>query len=630
MKKAKQYVISIGLAAALDFVAAFFVLNNRVDSRVVESSSFFDNRDGVAVAVPVYQSAVQGKSFFDAAFAKASKSALEPPSAAASIVSPHHLLVADKIAALFDSVSSPNVETVVVFSPNHFSVGAAPILFSRGTWRTPYGDLVSDVEAVNGLLSSLEAIAANASRDADSPDVAIDELPFANEHGIGALAPFVARSFPNAKIVAALFDESAASSSNTNLVADAVRALFEERPDAFVVASIDFSHYLPTLAQSFHDEVSLASLRRGGCSSDCDNLDLEIDSNVVLEAMFEWNKLAGVETFAEAFHTSSLGIAPSIPFSENTSHVGGWFSAGKSDASSFLSFLFVGDIMLDRGVRLKLESEGADWPWRKISRWIDGAHFTIGNLEGTVNERASKFTYEPPFQFVFSADAVSELAEHVDFVSLANNHSWDVGSAGEIETRNRLEDIELDWFGGFDDPTDYNYFGLDDVRTVIIGYNAFAPDEAVLERTILTARAEADFVIVMPHWGVEYQSVHSREQERLARLMVQAGADLIIGSHPHVVQDVDVINGAPIIYSLGNFIFDQPFQETKIGLGLGVIIDGQSVILHLIPVSVNGGQPAPVSDAEAALVLDSLAKKSNPNLYGELQSGRLTVSRRAK
>jgi len=501
------------------FAASFFAASPS------EQMEFQPSEEAVVFSGRVYSSGLANRMFFDTAYTKAASHPLKAPANIRAIVSPHHLLVADRVAALFSSVASKRVKTVVVLSPNHFSRGRAPIVLSEGAWATPYGPVLSDAGTARELAKSFS--------DTSSRVISIDETPFAEEHGIAALTPFIARSFPNANIVPILFDETAIGYGE---VSDLMRKLVALRPDAFLVASVDFSHYLPSAPQSFHDDVSIACLKRGlNCQPLDGSPDLEVDSNAALGALKVWNALMEAERFTLAFHTSSLGLIPSGRADENTSHIGGWFSSGDASAEPFASFQVVGDIMLDRGVRLKMDEYGVSYPWEQVERFLRGTHFVVGNLEGTVSERPSRFTYNPPFQFVFDPSAVEEMRALINLVSLANNHSRDVGIAGEEETREWLDDLGVAWFGSFADPTLIRIAGAGGFQIAFVGWNVFASSEDTLVKAIAQARDEADFTVVMPHWGTEYQSVHSAEQRRLAERIVGMGADLIVGFDVHLL-----------------------------------------------------------------------------------------------
>jgi len=127
----------------------------------------------------------------------------------------------------------------------------------------------------------------------------------------------------------------------------------------------------------------------------------------------------------------------------------------------------------------------------------------------------------------------------------------------------------------------------------------------------------------MPHWGNEYATTHSVAQHALAQKMIEAGADLIVGSHPHLVQDIELADGVPVVYSLGNFIFDQYNVEGWNQLALDVMTDGKTLSLRLLPTYGRGGRPTPVSDATAAAIFKSIAERSDPQIADQLLSGRL-------
>ena len=176
-----------------NFLMAFRVASVPVFTVSKTTSTFPD---------PVYTSGLSDRTFFDTAYDKAVADPFEAPLDVHAIVSPHHLLVADRIAALFSSVASKRVKTVIVLSPNHFSRGRTPVLLSRGSWNTPYGIVSSDLQAIDEL----------------AEDVVVDETPFSEEHGIGSLTPFIARSFPNAKIIPVVIDETTLGSDKVALL----------------------------------------------------------------------------------------------------------------------------------------------------------------------------------------------------------------------------------------------------------------------------------------------------------------------------------------------------------------------------------------------------------------------------
>jgi poly-gamma-glutamate synthesis protein (capsule biosynthesis protein) len=198
-------------------------------------------------------------------------------------------------------------------------------------------------------------------------------------------------------------------------------------------------------------------------------------------------------------------------------------------------------------------------------------------------------------------------------VSEANNHAYDWGPAALVDTLKRLSAAGIRPVGAGRNDLEAHYpvfVNLGGLRTAFLAYVDIDPKEAMAgvdrpgvawleaERVVADirfARPMVDLVIVCPHWGNEYAKGPTREQVRLAREMIDAGADLIVGSHPHVVQPLEKYRGGWIAYSLGNFVFDQKDAATHRGLMLKVRVSGKQVVeVTPLPININ-------SDFQAAL-----------------------------
>ncbi|HAL49910.1 MAG: hypothetical protein UU40_C0001G0015 [Candidatus Uhrbacteria bacterium GW2011_GWD2_41_121] len=546
------------------------------------------------------------QNYYDSAYERGEADAVDGIS---SIISAHHLVVADKIAELFSMASSNKVDTVIILSPNHFDAGRSAIQTTLGSWETYYGIVEADASVIDDLTDELDGLT-------------LEDQTFENEHGVSTLLPFVARSFPNAKIVPIVIHESLSDEERQALA----NSIVKYAPNALVVASMDMSHNLPELVSDFHDEITLLILEQGRA----ENIDPEIDANAVLDVLFEINTLREDQAWNLTYHDSSLGSGLTANWLENTSHILGYFASGESESDQFASLHFVGDIMLDRAVRSKIDEYGQDYPWKQMSRFLDGVNLTIGNLEGTVNEQASTYTVNPPFRFVFSPESVAKMNEYIDIVSLANNHASDVGTSGVQETKDRLDEMGIPWFGSYSTPVPSLETNINGMELTFIGYHQFASDIDEVVELIEEGYSKGRFVIVYPHWGNEYQVTPSTTQRSLAQTMIDAGADLIIGSHPHVAQGIEVIDGVPVVYSLGNFIFDQIDPATFPALTAGVIIDQDSIEIHLLPVWTQASQPTPMSDQESIDLLLDLAVYSSESIMTEVQNGVITVEKKGE
>ncbi|MBI2550904.1 AmmeMemoRadiSam system protein B [Candidatus Uhrbacteria bacterium] len=559
---------------------------------------------------PLFSSGFYQKDFFDRAYASFPAVDLVQTQ---SILSPHHLIEAKEMARLFTLASNEQVNLVILLSPNHFDAGHATMQTTSGRYQTPYGELEIDQTAVKQVRSRVQTITE-------------EPATFFKEHGVAALTPFIKRSFPSAKLLPIVLHETA-SKRETEQLGSELANLF---PNAVVIASIDMSHYLPNYAADWHDERTLRTLTLGVSTLLTPSVSrpLEIDSNASLRTLLSLNRTRGDEAWHLTHHGSSLDMGATSTPEENTSHFLGYFLPGAPEATRTASLHFVGDIMLDRGVRRITDKEGVAYPWEKIGRFLLGSDLVIGNLEGTVSDRPSIATDDPPFHFGFPLASIEALQEHIDVVSLANNHTMDFGNKGNKETRENLTTLGLPFFGAWQTPDQVYETTINGIPITIIGYHQFQPDLEALDQLIKEAKAASRYVIIFPHWGTEYRVTPDSSQVALAKRMIKDGADLIIGGHPHVPQAMDVIDGVPVIYSLGNFIFDQRLPATWQSLTVGVTITDTDTVVHLLPISAKFGQPAPLSDAAAQQLIDRLAQASPTQWQEMIKSGTIRTTRK--
>jgi len=210
---------------------------------------------------------------------------------------------------------------------------------------------------------------------------------------------------------------------------------------------------------------------------------------------------------------------------------------------------------------------------------------------------------------------------------LANNHSADVGaSAGQEETRKWLDDIGIPYFGAWETPDPVYETMIEGEQIAIIGYHQFRPNIERMKEVIQEQSEAGKFVMVLPHWGNEYIHAPQYNQQILAQEMLDAGADIILGGHPHVVQGIEEVDERLVLYSLGNFIFDQQIPETWPAVTVGMIIDTEGIELHLLPVNTRYSQPVPLSGEEADQVLERIADSSDEHLKEQILNGIIHVT----
>lgn len=246
-------------------------------------------------------------------------------------------------------------------------------------------------------------------------------------------------------------------------------------------------------------------------------------------------------------------------------------SVARPEASAAaVRLALMGDVMLADGPG-RVIARGGD-PFGAVMKAMKDADVRIANLECVIATGGTKAA--KPWTFRAHPQVLDVLRRHVDAVSLANNHSGDFGPQAFLQMLGRLQRAGLPYFGGGADLRAAHRAVIVErqgLRIALLGYNEMFPrrfeagpdspgiawaDEEQIVADIRAARAQADVVIPFMHWGQEHSETSHARQKALARLMIRAGADAVVGAHPHVRQDTEVIDGKPVIYSLGNFIFD--------------------------------------------------------------------------
>lgn len=260
-----------------------------------------------------------------------------------------------------------------------------------------------------------------------------------------------------------------------------------------------------------------------------------------------------------------------------------------------ITLLAFGDMMLDRHVRTLMDKHGLDYPFEKINDELVGIDFVFVNFEGPIKE------FEVPTQksisFRFKPDVVWAVKNAgINIVSIANNHSLDQGWAGRDDTMKFLDEAGIHYFGHPKNSAEENvYIGqIGDKTIAFVGFDdtIFSIDPAYAEDMIEELSLITDYIVVSVHWGREYVHQPTERKQMLGHTFIDAGADVVLGHHPHVVQTMEIYDGKPIFYSLGNFIFDQYFsQDTQEGLGVALILNEDEIEFHLLPYTIDASQP---------------------------------------
>lgn len=274
-----------------------------------------------------------------------------------------------------------------------------------------------------------------------------------------------------------------------------------------------------------------------------------------------------------------------------------------------------GDIMLDRGVEARIKNLGKtyDFPFEEIQPVLSQADLVFANLEGSMSSVGADTGKEFSFRFEpIAASAIKNAG--IDIVSLANNHMLDWGRESLCETTRNLDSVLVRYVGAGCNSVSAEapaVFNLGNSKVAFLAYTEFykgahATDERagmsefnmskITERIKNLKQQEGiDIVMVSMHWGEEYKPRANDFQVTTGQALIDAGADVIIGHHPHVDQEIERYKDGWIIYSLGNFVFDQSWsKETMEAILAQVKIQNKHIIdLRALPFVINNNfQPS--------------------------------------
>ncbi len=284
-------------------------------------------------------------------------------------------------------------------------------------------------------------------------------------------------------------------------------------------------------------------------------------------------------------------------------------SGGESIRHDTVKLVAVGDILFARGVGKQIERHGADWLFTHVKNTISGADIAFCNLECPLSLRGVPRRRK----FLFRADpkcANTLKANGFDVVSVANNHTLDYGREALTDTISALKSAGITPVGAGNNRSEALELKIIHCKSLKIGFLAYSdmpsdgvvrlsdkptiaglePDE--LSEQIKTASRKCDTLVVSLHWGVEYMKKPTEHQRAIARQCIDAGADLVIGHHPHVLQPTEIYKGKPIIYSAGAFVWDgRLFGADKSAIYEVELGRNTARLVRTLPVKIISCQP---------------------------------------
>ncbi|MCA1031504.1 CapA family protein [Bacillus timonensis] len=293
-----------------------------------------------------------------------------------------------------------------------------------------------------------------------------------------------------------------------------------------------------------------------------------------------------------------------------------------------ISIIFAGDALFDWSVKETIRAKGPDYPFEFVKAEVEKADYAVVNLETAVTDTANQKDTTQLYNFKSDPIALEGLVNAgFDMVSLANNHALDYQLAGFLDTIRHVENYGLEYIGA--GQNEQEAYGAKRVtikgkELKFMGFSRFMPsttwyagvnkpgiasayqEEKVIE-AIKRESSEGDLLFVYIHWGVEKNNQPEHWQRDYARRMIEAGADAIIGAHPHVLQGFEYINGKPVAYSLGNFLFPDYVKGKTAETGLLTLtIQEDKIGMSFSPYTIHKDQIKKVDETERKRLLSYL------------------------
>lgn len=468
-----------------------------------------------------------------------------PPRALSGLTVPHHLVAADLIARAFLLARDNRYDRIIVLTPDHFKRTRRPFATTTRDFETVYGRVPSDEAAVSALLAG--------------PLVEDSDL-FVREHGITAILPYVAHFFPGTPVVPVAVAISSNRAEWEGLVA-ALAPLVT--PRTLVVQSTDFSHYLTLPEAILRDQETLNVIAAG----DLDALEklrqpqhLDSRGGQYIQARLQAERFGAAPV---VIANSNMEFYLGHPVAETTSYiVQAWMPpparvdfAGYADGERLC---FAGDTFFGRHLApILARPDIADRLAAEIAGLLDGCPLVL-NLEGVMLPELP--TGLSDLQLAMPEDLTLDWLTRLGVVavSIANNHSTDLGAGPRAAMKSRLEAAGIRVLDGAAavDLGPLRAFALTDLDN--------AEGSALIADAALDAVTRSDAappVAAFMHWGTEYAPTPGAREDHLADALRRAAVSLVVGAHPHVASDrlAALAGGETLLaYSLGNFLFDQP------------------------------------------------------------------------
>ena len=293
-------------------------------------------------------------------------------------------------------------------------------------------------------------------------------------------------------------------------------------------------------------------------------------------------------------------------------------SVSEYDGGKLVKGTVVGDMMLGRSITNKGSKNNYKNMFSGVSDLWKDSDYVAGNLECVLLDNASDYEKNDKEIHINAETKTANVLKENGFtlVSLANNHLADFKAKGVVNTLDTLDKVGLKHVGAgrnLTEAAEYDIQEINGVKIATIAVSDIIPKDFAARDSkagILTTKTlkyyqavkdaseKADLVIANIHWGVEYGMTETEAQQQLARNLINWGVDVVIGSHPHVLQPVEKYGDGIIFYSMGNFVFDQGWSRTKDSMVLNYYVDEDgNCSFEITPIRIKDGYPEMTNNA---------------------------------
>ncbi len=473
------------------------------------------------------------------------------------IIVPHHLTASEGIALGIHMLSKKQPQSVLLVSPDHFNKCPTVVCTTPGTFTTMLGDVETDDALIDAI--------------ARSTLVTLDGPLFNGEHGIAAVLPFIKHELPDTKIIPIVISDGWFERKEELL--KLLQGIFDQT--GIIIVSSDFSHYLSLKKADEMDEITAEAM-----------FAKDLEGIVALKnpeqsdcpvCLWSFASIAANNDFynpSVLIHSNSARILNDETVKETTSHFSmAWY---RNDDLTGDDLAVGGDVTMTRRITTPKLKPAMQQFW-------NGRGLRLVNLEGPVLSVCAKDRVM--FDFCNAEHLWKGMLNLATHWAVLNNHTFDQYAEGLAETKRIIDEAGETWVGD-------SLIEADNVRLISLT----ALMNPVADTTALDIGASYRHVIdqlknnpsdqltvVLTHAGKEYVALGSDAYNQYLRSFIDAGADVVVAAHTHVISDMEIYKGKPIFRGVGNFIFDQ-FEDVATSTAMAVRLrkEGERVLFETL------------------------------------------------